>query len=226
MTLTLEQLAAIQEFDTCTVLNAIETFHVRLRNVGYARPGLQWLFPSIRSVIGYACTLRVKNSNPPIRGAAFEDRTDWWTAMQASPLVPRIAVVQDVDTEVGTGSVTGEVHAAILQRLGCRGLITNGSVRDLEGLESMGFACSAGSISPSHAYGHTVDHGQSVDIYGLSIHPGDLLMADRHGMICIPAEIAPEIPRAAARLREHERRILEFCRGPEFSLERLQEVVK
>jgi regulator of RNase E activity RraA len=206
------------------VLNAIETFKVRLRNEGYARPGLQWLFPSIRSVIGYASTLRVKSSNPPIRGSVFEDRTDWWSAIQALP-APRIAVVQDIDESAGTGSVAGEVHAAIMQRLGCSGLITNGSVRDLDGLEAMGFACSAGSVSPSHAYGHTVDHGGSVEIRGLIIHPGDLLMADRHGVITIPGEIALELPAAIVRLRDRERRIIDFCHDPEFSLERLHDEV-
>lgn len=222
--LTAEQLKAIRQFDTCSVLNAIETFRLRLRNEGYARPGLRWLRPSIRSVIGYASTLRVKSSNPPIRGSVFEDRTEWWSAIRKLP-APRIAVVQNVDESAGIGSVAGEVHAAIMQRLGCTGLITNGSVRHLDGIEEMGFACSAGSVSPSHAYGHTVDHGRSVEIRGLTIHPGDLLMADRHGVISIPAEIALELPAAVEKLRDRERLIIDFRRAPEFSLERLHEEV-
>jgi 4-hydroxy-4-methyl-2-oxoglutarate aldolase len=215
------QLAAIQQFDTCSVLNAIETFKARLRNEGYAKPGLRWLFPSIGSMIGYAATLRIKGSNPPVRGAIFEDRTDWWNALLSFPS-PRIAVVQDAGEESGIGAVAGEVHAAILQRLGCMGLITNGSIRDLNAIEAMGFACSAGSVSPSHAYGHTVDHSRPVAIFGLIIHPGDLLMADRHGVISIPAELALDIPAAATRLRKHERRIIDLCRGPAFSLEQLK----
>ena len=219
-----EQLAAIQQFDTCSVLDAIETFGFRLRNEGYARPGLQWLCPSIPSVIGYAATMRMKSSNPPLRGSFYEDRNDWWEAIQALP-APCIAVVQDVDEPSGLGSVAGEVHAAIMQRLGCAGLITNGSVRDLDALNAMGFACSARSVSPSHAYGHTVDHGQPVDILGLAIRPGDLLMADRHGLISIPAEVAANLPAAIVGLREHERRIVDLCRSPDFSLRRLNEEV-
>jgi regulator of RNase E activity RraA len=219
--LTPAQLAAAQQFDTCSVLNAIETFRVRLRNEGYAKRGLQWLFPSIGSVIGYASTLRVKGSDPPVGGAVFEDRTDWWSAIQSLPS-PRIAVVQDVGKESGVGAIAGEVHGAILQRLGCMGLITNGSIRDLNALEAMGFACSAGSVSPSHAYGHTIDHSGPVTIFGLTIHPADLLMADRHGVISIPAELAPVIPAAAARLRDHERHLIDFCRGSSFSLEQLK----
>jgi regulator of RNase E activity RraA len=223
--LTTEQLEAIRQFDTCAVLNAIETFHLRLRNAGFARPGLQWLFPSIPSVIGYAATLRVKSSNPPLRGSAFEERTDWWRDMQDLP-APRVAVIQDIDEAAGTGSVAGEVHAAIMQRLGCHGLITNGSVRDLDALEKMAFACSARSVSPSHAYGHTVDHNRTVEIGGLVVRPGELIMADRNGVISIPEEIAAEIPAVAGSLRRREQRIVDFCRSGHFSLERLHEEVK
>lgn len=223
--LTPEQFEAIGRLDTCSVLNAVETFGVRLRNTGYAGPGLRWLFPALRCMLGYAGTLRVRGSNPPVRGAAFEDRTDWWSDMLCVAS-PRITVVQDIDENSGTGSVAGEVHAAILRRLGCSGLVTNGSVRDLDALEAMGFACSAGSVSPSHAYGHTVDYGQRVEIFGLSVQPGDLLMADRHGLISISPEIAGEIPAAVERIRQRDRRIVAFCQSPDFSLHRLRDEVR
>ena len=222
--LTTDQLEAIRQFDTCAVLNAVETFGVRLRNAGYARPGLQWLFASIPSVIGYAATLKVKSSNPPMRGSVFEDRTDWWRDLQGHS-EPLLAVIQDVDEDAGVGSVAGEVHAAIMQRLGCAGMVTNGSVRDLGALEEMGFACSACSVSPSHAYGHTVGHSCTVEILGLIINPGDLLMADRHGLISIPGEIAAEIPAVAESLRTREHRLIEYCRRADFSLDQLREEV-
>ena len=220
--LTTEQPEANRQFDTCAVLNAIETFNLRLRSAGFARPGLQWLFPPIPSVIGYAATLRVKSSNPPLRGRAFEERTDWWRDMQDLP-APRVAAIQDIDEAAGAGSVAGEVHAAIMQRLGCDGLITNGSVRDLNGLEGMAFACHARSVSPSDAYGHTADHNQTVEICGLVVRPGDLIMAGRNGVVSIPEEIAAEIPAVAGSLRRREQRIADFCRSGHFCLERLHE---
>lgn len=219
------ELKAIQEFDTCAILNAIETFGVRLRNEGYARPGLQWLFPQLRSMIGYARTMCVKSSNPPLRGNTFEDRTDWWQDI-VSRQFPSIAVVQDVDENAGVGSVAGGVHAAIMQRLGCTGLVTNGSVRDLNSVESTGFAFLAGSVSPSHAYGHMVNHNQPVTICGLPVQPGDLLYADRHGLISIPIDLVPALPAVAAKQRERERRIQDYCKNPQFSLEGLYEIAK
>lgn len=223
--LAIDQLKEIRQFDTCSVLNAIETFDVRLRNDGYARPGLQWMFPSVDSMIGYAATLCVKTSNPPIGGSAFNDRTDWWKDLSVAE-GPLIAVVQDIDHEAGLGSVAGDVHVAILQRLGCVGLVTNGSVRDLASVEQMGFPLYARSVSPSHAYQHIVDHNQPVEISGLRIHPGELLYSDRNGLISIPMEIAAEIPAVVRRLRDKDRRIIELCQSPDFSVERLVEEVK
>jgi regulator of RNase E activity RraA len=220
-----EELSAIQQYDTCAILNAIETFGVRLRNVGYARPGLTWMFPAVPSMLGYACTMRVKSSNPPVTGPAYADRTEWWREMQSLP-APHIAVVEDIDEAAGFGSVAGDVHVAILQSLGCVGLVTNGSVRDLAAVEKTGFAFYARSVSPSHAYEHMVDHNQPADIYGLRIHPGDLLYADRNGLISIPREIAGQIPGAVERQRTNDRRIIDFCKSPGFSLEKLREEVE
>lgn len=218
-------LTAIQEFDTCAILNAIETFGIRLRNEGYARPGLRWMFPSIRSIIGFACTMRVKSANPPIRGDSFAYRTDWWHDM-AHRAPPSIAVVQDVDSATGLGSVAGAVHSAIMKRLGCVGLVTNGSVRDLPAVEESGFAFMAASVAPSHAYGHMVAHNEPVELFGLLISPGDLLFADQHGLISIPPEIAPQLPAVASRLRDKDRRIIDFCRSSHFSIEGLESEVK
>ena len=61
---------------------------------------------------------------------------------------------------------------------------------------------------------------------GLEVHPGDLLHGDRHGLLSIPKEIASEIPAAAARLQPAERKVIEFCRSPEFSVDKLRQVLK
>src|SRR5664279_5636030 len=72
------QLDAIQQFDTCTIANATEQFGVRLRNVGFTRPGLRCVTDGGARLLGYASTSRVRTSNPPVTGEAYLDRTDWW----------------------------------------------------------------------------------------------------------------------------------------------------
>lgn len=220
-----EQLEALGRLDTCTVSNAIETFGVRLRNTGFANSSVRCMFEHFPPVVGYAVTGRVRTSLPPMEGHTYYDRTDWWNAILATP-PPRIVVVEDIDNHPGLGSFVGAVHANILLALGCVALVTNGAVRDLAGVESVGFQLFAGNVAVSHAYAHLVDFGHPIEVGGVKIEPGDLIHGDRHGVHTIPKEIAAQVPPVAARLLEGERRIIDLCRSPDFSLERLREVIQ
>jgi len=222
--LTAEELEALGRVDTCTVANAIETFGGRLRNEGFAGPGVRCFTPQLPPAVGYAETLRIRSSSPPWERRFYYDRTDWWSALRTLPL-PRILVIQDVDPRVGVGAFVGGVHAHILRALGCVGVITNGAVRDIPEVLEAGLQLFAGNLSPSHAYVHIVDHGQPVAVAGLAVARGDLLHADQHGVVCVPPDIARQVPAAAARMRRHEQTIREFCRSPAFSLEGLRAVV-
>ncbi len=223
--LTLGELEAIRGFDTCTLANAIELLGVRLRNEGYTNPGLRCVTGGGARILGYAVTSRVKTSNPPVTGLSYYDRSDWWVLMDSAP-VPRIAVIQDIDERPGLGSLVGEVHAAILKALHCEGLITNGAVRDVPGLAALGFPILASQVTVSHGYCHMVDFGLPVVICGLHIAPGDLLLADCHGVLSIPHDVARELPRIASELLRRDRRIIDLCRSQEFSIEKLRAEIK
>ncbi len=219
------QLEIIRRYDTCRVANAIEEFGVRLRNEGFTRPGLRCMFPHLSSMLGYAVTAKLRCSDPPMSGKRYPERTDWWSLMQSFP-APRVAVLEDVGPQPGIGADVGEVHAVILQTLGCAGVVTNGSVRDLPAVEALGFPMFACHVSVSHAYAHIVEIGSPVEICGLRIVPGDLLYGDCHGLISIPKEVAPELPAVIERHMRRERRIIGLCRSPEFSLSRLRSEVE
>jgi 4-hydroxy-4-methyl-2-oxoglutarate aldolase len=221
-----EQLAAILQFDTCAIANAIEQFAVRLRNEGFTSSGLRCVTGGFPRVIGYAVTCRIRSSEPPMTGRqSYADRTDWWAGIQQRPL-PRIAVIQDMDSNPGVGSSVGEVHAAILKAFGCTAVITNGAVRDLPAVAAMNFPMFAQSVAVSHAYTHMIDFGQPVSIFGLDINPGDLLLADCHGVVSIPLSVAPMVAEAAARHRAGELRIIHACQSPDFSEELLLKTIK
>jgi 4-hydroxy-4-methyl-2-oxoglutarate aldolase len=223
--LTPEQWDALRRLDTCTVSNAIETFHVRLRNEGFAGPGIRCLFPELGPMLGHAVTAQIRSSGPPVEGHAYLDRTDWWNAVLSVP-PPRVVVIQDIDRTPGRGGFIGEVHANILMALECVGAVTNGAVRDLPAVSAMGFPLFARNPAVSHSYVHIVSVGCAVEIAGLKVQPGDLIHADCHGVLSIPREIAPEIPAAAERIRDHERKLIGLCRAPNFSIEKLRAVVR
>src|SRR5271169_1295805 len=162
------QLAAIRQFDTCTIANAIERFGVRLRNEGFSRPGLHCVTGGSPRLLGYAATSKIRSADPPLIGSFYSDRTDWWAAIERLP-VPRIAVIQDVDPSAGLGSAFGEIHAAILKAFQCEGAITNGAVRDVAKIAELAFPAFASAVSVSHSYSHMVGFGCPVEIFGLRI---------------------------------------------------------
>ena len=176
-------------------------------------------------MLGYAATSRVKTSNPPPEGHYYYDRTDWWNQMATLP-APRVAVIQDIDERVGVGASVGEVHGTILQALQCVGVVTNGAVRDLPAVRKMRLPMFAGNISVSHAYVHMVDFGKPVEIFGLRIETGDLLYGDCHGVVVIPEQVAGEVAAKAADLERKERVVIDLCRSPEFSIEKLRAAVR
>jgi regulator of RNase E activity RraA len=220
-----ELVAALRGLDSCTVSNVIETFGVRLRNEGFARADVRCLFEHLPPTVGYAVTARIRSSTPPPVGHAYYDRTDWWNHILSVP-EPRIVVAQDVDEQPGLGAFIGGVHANVLRALGCVAYVTNGAVRDLPAVEAIGFQMFAGSVSVSHAFVHLLDFGEPVEVAGLRVSPGDILHGDRHGLVSVPEPIAADIPRVAAEILTHDRRVIEFCRSSEFSLERLRALVK
>jgi regulator of RNase E activity RraA len=215
---------ALCRYDTCTIANAIEEFRIRLRNEGYTRPGLRCVNGRFAPVLGYAATCRVRAADPPVTGGYYFHRTDWWSAIESLP-VPRIAVIQDLDPHPPAGACVGEVHAAMLKAFRCVGAVTNGAVRNLSAVAAMGFPMYARYAAVSHAYMHMVDFGEEVEILGLKIRSGDLLLADCHGVISIPPEIAAELPAVAARVHAARQQIVDVCLAPDFSRERLQQAI-
>jgi 4-hydroxy-4-methyl-2-oxoglutarate aldolase len=219
-----EQLEALRRIDACTLANAIETFHERLRNEGFANCTVHCLFPQLGTMLGYAATVKIRGSAPPTADGPFPDRTDWFDYIRSLPS-PRVVVVQDAASRVGLGSLLGAVHVNILHALGCVGAVTNGSARDLPAAEELGFQLFTGGVAVSHAYVHIVEFGGPVEIAGLKIKSGDLLHGDRHGFQSVPLDIAAKIPPVAARILEREQALIALCRSRDFSLEKLRAFV-
>jgi 4-hydroxy-4-methyl-2-oxoglutarate aldolase len=224
-TLTKEELDALRRLDACTLANAIESFHKRLRNEGFMYGSVRCLFPQLQPMVGHAATILIRGAAPAFAGPPYHDRTDLWEYIQSVP-APRVVVVQDTASRPGLGSLVGEVHMNILKTLGCVGAVTNGAVRDLPAAAAAGFHLFAGNVTVSHAYVHIVEFGGQVDVGGLSVHSGDLLHGDLHGVQSIPLELAGRIPAVAAGIAAKHREIIDVCRSPEFSLEKLREVVR
>jgi 4-hydroxy-4-methyl-2-oxoglutarate aldolase len=56
------------------------------------------------------------------------------------------------------------------------------------------------------------------------VKPGDIIHGDQHGVSTIPQDVAAQIPAAVAKVEARERPIIETCRAPDFTVEKLKEV--
>ena len=210
----LEELRALS---TCVVASAIEGFGVRLRNKGFSDSRLHCMFPELPAAVGYAATARIRAADPPMEGHSYYDHSAWWQTLLKIP-APRIVVIEDTDSTPGLGAFIGEVHANVLLALGCVALVTNGGVRDLPEVRKSGLQLFAGNVSVSHAYAHVFDFGGTVEIAGLSVHPGDLIQGDLHGVQTIPREIAARVPAKAREILQSRKELIGLCRSKDFSI--------
>lgn len=208
--LTAEQLAELRKFDSPTICNAIERFAVRPFTAGFMGPAIRHLQGGERPVVGYAVTGRISATEPP--SAEDRDRIfTWFEAVAATPR-PSIAVLEDLD-DPPVGSFWGEVQATTHRALGCVATVTSGGVRDLQEVAEIGFGYWAREVLVSHAYVHVASVGGPVTVGGLVVSPGDLLHADRHGIVQIPGEIAGELAAACRAIQEAELTLLQPLRA-------------
>jgi regulator of RNase E activity RraA len=137
---------------------------------------------------------------------------------------PTITVIEDIDPTPGYGAWWGEVHTNMHKGLGSLGVITNGSVRDLPQC-APGFQMLAGNIGPAHAFNHCVEWGIPVTVAGMRVHPGDLIHADQHGAVVVPAHLARAVPEAAARLAREEAVMIKASQQADFSCEVIERLL-
>jgi regulator of RNase E activity RraA len=221
----LADLEALRAFDTPTVCNALEIVTPDRRAFGFNRRPLVAPFPDAGPVVAFARTATIRSREPDPRiGQNAIDKALYYEHIAAAP-APSIAVIQDLDgPDAGFGAFWGEVNSHIHKGLGCVGVITDGSVRDLH-MWAKDFFVLAGSIMPSHAHVHVVEVGTVVSVAGMIVSPNDVIHADRHGAVVVPAEAVKHVPAAAALIAQREKVLIDASKNPGFSIERLRQAI-
>ena len=210
----------LKNFDTQTIANALEIAAGRRSTEGFTRKTVIAANAKLKPIVGYARTAMIRSAapfDPQTRRAKLLAYYDY----VAQPRQPSIAVIQDIDSAPGLGAFWGEVNTNIHWGLGCVGALTNGSMRDLDMMQPQ-FQCLAASLSPSHAWVHVVDFGIKVDVCGLFVADGDIVHADLHGAVMIPAELLDKIPAAIDLMARKEKVLLDAANAPGFNIETLR----
>lgn len=213
-------LAELAELDTPTVCNALEEIDQSFRDRGFTTEPLVCPFPNLKPIVGLARTGTIRAMRPN-KAIGPEQRVAYYEYVSKGAL-PKISILQDLDgPNAGYGAAWGEVNSNVHKALGCLGVVTDGCIRDIPDWAD-GFQALAGSIKPSHAHVHVVDYGGQVNVSGMTVGHDDLVHADQHGAVVIPKDVAGEVVAAAGRIAAKEKVILDICKAPGFTFEKLK----
>ena len=199
----------LQHVATATL--STQLFKLGFRNTYLA--GLRALSPNLR-MVGEALTLRFVPAREDL--ATFENITKPQYAQRAAIEACKSGQVLVVEGRgVEAAAIGGDIYMNRLKMLGAAGCVVDGCVRDFASVQTLGFPLYArGPASPPHPARHlAVDWNVPIGCCEVLIMPGDILVGDADGVVCIPRHVADEVARTGAELDELESFVVERIRG-------------
>jgi regulator of RNase E activity RraA len=110
----------------------------------------------------------------------------------------------------GRAASAGNILATRLLRRGAAGLVTDGTLRDTPEIAELALPAYARGASPltNLAQHHAVDMQVPIGCAEVPVYPGDIMVGDAEGVVCIPRQLAQEVAVAAMAQEDLERFIL------------------
>lgn len=98
----------------------------------------------------------------------------------------------------------GHILATRLQMRGAAGVVTDGTIRDAQEFLKLEMPSFTAGTSPvtNLLYHHVVESQVPIGCAEVPVYPGDFVVGDRDGVVCIPREMVEEVARDA---QEQER---------------------
>ena len=214
----------LKTVDTPTLANAIELLKVRPQSEGFTPLAIRALFPEFGRMCGYAVTAQVEtvSESEPFDIQRF---IELYRAVEAAPK-PAVVVLQEIGGHSDYAAHCGEVMATFFTRLGAIGLVSDCAVRDLPEVRALGFHYFARGSVASHANFRIVRSSVPVNVLGLVVRPGDLLHGDANGLLSVPSTDVDALSKQVDQIRARERRLMDYVRGANFTLDGVSDLVE
>jgi len=142
----------------------------------------------------------------PVPGLSLFD------VIESTPAGAVLVIDARGQTRTATG---GDILVERLKARGARGLVTDGSLRDVAGVAATGLPCYAAGATAnvSRAYLRVVDQDVPVGCGDVAVYPGDLAVGDGDGVVIVPRHLAAEVAEAAAEQERLEEFLAAKVRG-------------
>jgi len=243
-----EKILKLLEFDTPTVANGLEKLEVQDPSAGYTGPDVRALMPDMGPRIGVVVTARMDTTtagtdrpasmfhdwlrmiHKATQGDFFAPWAGRTAGLKAGRLArpmeqkncqwPVFAVMESVGPRVRHTVTIGDGMGTMMKLAGAVAFLTNGCIRDLEGVRAVPLPCWAAGLTPMHGRLRWLDIGSPVVIDGMTVRPGDIIHADVNGAIVIPPRVADQVYEKAVAVREFEQKLFARLRAPGMTIEK------
>ena len=180
---------------------AVPTLSARLFKMGMATrffSGLSPLNPAAARFCGAAFTVRAIPVREDLRAAIADFRIPSRNR-RAFDAAPAGAVIVCATGDKPHLGLMGDIMTTSMMTRGIAGVVLDAGVADRHFISTMNFPVLATGSAPVSSFAEimVIDHDTPIGVRGVAVFPGDVIVGDENGAVCIPRHLAEEVADAA-----------------------------
>jgi 4-hydroxy-4-methyl-2-oxoglutarate aldolase len=212
------QLDALIQFDTPTIANAMESLEIA--PCAFTGPEIHAMTLG-GPIAGIGVTGTMKDQS----GSKFAHLEPWLRFLEEIEKAPFpvVAMLQDDSQRPGRDAMIGEGMSRLMRATGAVGVLCSGVIRDIASLQEMKFPVWASGLAADRGGIRFHRYQVPIEIAGMKVNPGDLIMADENGALIVPFDRLADLLAAAARVTAKEAKMFEMFSTPDFRVSQLYE---